>query len=111
MALHFPDVGAVFVTDFDLTPFGPWYGQPESDPGSNFSPNSPVSWRSSTNETSASKRYDNSMKKRSFVPGPSITRTSSTAIRGFGSWARSWFVSTLCAWAPCTPNCRPGPRL
>lgn len=32
MALHFPDVGAVFVTDFDLTPFGPWYGQPESDP-------------------------------------------------------------------------------
>lgn len=32
MALHFPDAGAVFVTDFDLTPFGPWYGQPESDP-------------------------------------------------------------------------------
>lgn len=32
MALHFPDAGAAFVTDFDLTPFGPWYGQPESDP-------------------------------------------------------------------------------
>lgn len=32
MALHFLNEGAVFVTDFDLTPFGPWYGQPESDP-------------------------------------------------------------------------------
>jgi glyoxylase-like metal-dependent hydrolase (beta-lactamase superfamily II) len=32
MALHFVNEGAVFVTDFDLTPFGPWYGQPESDP-------------------------------------------------------------------------------
>lgn len=32
MAMHFPGEGAVFVTDFDLTPFGPWYGQPESDP-------------------------------------------------------------------------------
>ena len=30
-SLYFPDEGVVFVADFDLTPFGPWYGQPESD--------------------------------------------------------------------------------
>jgi hypothetical protein len=32
MCLHFPVERVAFVTAFDLTPFGPCYGQPESDP-------------------------------------------------------------------------------
>jgi hydroxyacylglutathione hydrolase len=31
MSLLFPNQGVAFVADFDLTAFGPWYGQPESD--------------------------------------------------------------------------------
>lgn len=31
MILHDEDTGTVFSTDIDLTPFGPWYGNPGSD--------------------------------------------------------------------------------
>ncbi len=30
VALHFPDHGILFLADYDLTPFGPWYGDVES---------------------------------------------------------------------------------
>ena len=30
LALHFPDNGILFMADYDLTPFGPWYGDVES---------------------------------------------------------------------------------
>ena len=30
IALHFPDHGILFMADYDLTPFGPWYGDVES---------------------------------------------------------------------------------
>ena len=32
VALHFPEHGILFLADYDLTPFGPWYG----DVGSNI---------------------------------------------------------------------------
>jgi glyoxylase-like metal-dependent hydrolase (beta-lactamase superfamily II) len=31
ICLHFPDEGILFLADYDLTPFGPWYGDLYSD--------------------------------------------------------------------------------